>query len=309
MFTNYQDIEHLSDVQKSAKRKLNQYPQFLQALEPIALGEKFDLEITESEIRIGKYEDLSEKQHEKLISCMNKLKSWKKGPFNLFGHEIDAEWRSDYKWQRLKDSLVPLKNKTILDVGANNGYFMFKMLEHGPKNVLGIDPVAKCWAQYQFLKQFVHVPSLHFEMFGVDDMSSLPQTFDVIFSMGILYHHRSPVEQLRLLKSCLKKGGVLYLETIGIPGEGNYSLTPDDRYAGMSNVWHLPTLDCLKTWLKRAKFTSVEVISTDWKKHEEQRVTDWNDYSPYHEAVSQNNPTITIEGHPSPERFMILAGI
>ena len=48
----------------------------------------------------------------------------------LFGVDIDTEWRSDWKWDRIEPHLgVSLEGKVVADIGCANGYFMFRMLE------------------------------------------------------------------------------------------------------------------------------------------------------------------------------------
>ena len=37
--------------------------------------------------------------------------------------------------------------------------------------------------------------------------------------MGIIYHHKNPIEQLTTIREALKPGGRIIFETIGIPGE------------------------------------------------------------------------------------------
>jgi len=51
------------------------------------------------------------------------LAPWRKGPFDVGGVHIDAEWRSDLKWQRFADSIEPLAGRRVLDVGCGNGYY------------------------------------------------------------------------------------------------------------------------------------------------------------------------------------------
>ncbi|MDI5166017.1 DUF1698 domain-containing protein, partial [Salmonella enterica subsp. enterica serovar Montevideo] len=43
-----------------------------------------------------------------------------KGPFSLYGVDIDTEWRSDWKWDRVLPHLSDLTGRTILDVGCGN---------------------------------------------------------------------------------------------------------------------------------------------------------------------------------------------
>ncbi len=246
---------------------------------------------------------------DKLEECAKKLIPWKKGPFKLFNLEIDAEWRSDFKWQRVEEHLVDLKDKIICDVGCNNGYFMFRMAAHRPKLVLGFDPVLHMQAQFDLVQHYAKEPSLHFELFGVEHLPLFPKFFDVIFHMGIIYHHRHPIQQLIDIRESLKPGGVVYLETIGIPGDESIALFPEDRYARMGNCWFVPTLPCFINWAKRAKLVDVEVLADTDLTEDEQRLTPWcpPPFQSLKASLDEQDPSKTIEGYPAPRRFLIKA--
>ena len=237
------------------------------------------------------------------------LVPWKKGPFKLFHLDIDAEWRSDYKWDRLAPALDSLENKVVCDVGCNNGYFMFRMADHNPKLVLGIDPVLHMQAQFDLIQNYVKAPNLHFELFGVEHLNLFKGVFDVIFHMGIIYHHRHPIQQLIDIRESLKPGGVVYLETIGIPGEESVALFPEDRYGRMGNCWFVPTLSCFVNWAKRAKLIDVEVIADTDLTEDEQRLTPWcpPPFQSLKASLHEEDPSKTIEGYPAPRRFLIKA--
>ena len=76
--------------------------------------------------------------------------------------------------------------------------------------------------------------------------------FDTVFSMGVLYHRRSPFHHLAELKNCLKPDGELVLETLVIDGKRGEVLVPERRYSKMHNVWFLPSCLTLESWLKRS---------------------------------------------------------
>ncbi|HCH32984.1 MAG TPA: tRNA 5-methoxyuridine(34)/uridine 5-oxyacetic acid(34) synthase CmoB, partial [Oceanospirillaceae bacterium] len=46
---------------------------------------------------------------------------WRKGPWNLLGVDIDTEWHSDWKWQRIAPHISPLAGRKVLDIGTGNG--------------------------------------------------------------------------------------------------------------------------------------------------------------------------------------------
>lgn len=245
--------------------------------------------------------------NESQLQAAKDLCPWKKGPYALGDTFIDSEWKGDLKWDRVCQELPDLKNKKILDIGCANGYFLFRMAEHNPKLVLGIDPVLHPAAQFKYIQHFTQDERIKFELLGVAEVPLFKNAFDVIFSMGILYHHKNPIEQLFQTKDALVAGGTLVLETIGIPGEDNISLTPEDRYAKMRNVWQLPTLPCLLTWLERAKFKNVRVVSKEWGQTDEQRVTPWSGEVSLEDFLDPHDKTKTVEGLPAPRRFLVLA--
>ncbi|WP_419173095.1 tRNA 5-methoxyuridine(34)/uridine 5-oxyacetic acid(34) synthase CmoB [Halobacteriovorax sp.] len=243
------------------------------------------------------------------IETAKELIPWRKGPFQIGELDIDAEWRSDKKWERLKESLPDLKDKVVLDVGCNNGYYMFEMAKQDPKLVIGIDPVMHNQAQFDFINHFKGHDNLKFELFGIEDLPNFRSFYDVIFSMGVLYHHRHPLEQLISIREALVPGGEMIMETIGIPGEDSTCLFPEDRYSKMRNVWFLPTLACLKNWINRTGFIDIEVVSVSTTNFEEQRKTPW--CPPPHQSLEDflddNDKSKTVEGYPAPVRFCIKA--
>ena len=125
--------------------------------------------------------------------------------------------------------------------------------------------------------------------------------------MGVLYHQRSPVDHLRQLRDTLRPGGQLVLETIFVPGDEGYSCTPVDRYARMKNVWMLPTITELETWLLRSGFRDIELIDTAVTTTDEQRSTEWMTFESLAEALDPVDPTKTVEGWPAPRRVVVTA--
>ena len=74
-----------------------------------------------------------------LREVLLRLHPWRKGPLELGGVLIDTEWRSDWKWERIRPFL-DLENQRVLDIGCGNGYFGWRMLAAGARLVVGVDP-------------------------------------------------------------------------------------------------------------------------------------------------------------------------
>ena len=235
------------------------------------------------------------------------LAPWRKGPFELGDISIDSEWRSDLKWNRLKDDIAPLDGRVVLDVGSGNGYYALNMESAGAKWVIGIDPTLLYVVQFLAVKHLLESSRVFVLPLRLDELPPNPLSFDTTFSMGVLYHQRSPIDHLRQLRGTLRPGGQLVLETLFMPGDESYACTPPDRYARMRNVWLLPTIPELTTWLERSGFRSIRVIDTTVTTTNEQRSTQWMSFESLREALDPDDPSRTVEGWPAPRRIAIVA--
>jgi tRNA (mo5U34)-methyltransferase len=140
---------------------------------------------------------------------------------------------------------LDLKGKRILDVGCGNGYYMWRMLGAGADSVIGVDPNWLFFCQFQAVQRYLSEPRAWHLPFPFEDLPPNLEGFDTVFSMGVFYHRRSPIEHLLALKDCLVKGGELVLETLVVEGDQQQVLVPEDRYAQMRNVWFLPSVPAL----------------------------------------------------------------
>jgi len=235
------------------------------------------------------------------------LAPWRKGPFTVNGVTIDSEWRSDLKWDRLKDRITPLNDRAVLDVGCGNGYYALRIQEAGARSVIGIDPTLLYVMQFLALEYFLRPQSVFVLPLRLNELPRNPGLFDTTFSMGVLYHQRSPLDHLRQLRQTLRPGGQLVLETIYVPGKESFACTPADRYARMRNVWLLPTVSELCTWLRRSGFTNIAVIDQSLTTINEQRSTEWMTFESLHEALQPGDPERTVEGLPAPRRVVLVA--
>jgi len=242
-----------------------------------------------------------------LHQALQGLMPWRKGPYRVADVFIDCEWRSDFKWERLSRHLAPLENRRILDVGCGNGYHCWRMLSHAPEIVLGIEPSVLFNLQFQALQKYLQRSEINLLPIGVEAIPGDLNWFDTVFSMGVLYHRKSPLDHLYQLKSFLVNGGELCLETLVIEGAAGQVLLPPDRYARMRNVWFIPSSAELVVWLQRCGFDNVRIVDESVTSTEEQRVTDWMQFESLEQCLSQENLALTVEGLPAPRRAVILA--
>ena len=232
------------------------------------------------------------------------LMPWRKGPFDLYGVHIDSEWRSGDKFARLLAAGVNFTGKHILDVGCGNGYFLYRMLGAGAHFALGLDPSWHYFAQYLALEKLLGPQCCAYLPLTLDDF--VPRDFDLTLSMGVLYHRREPLQHLAQLRDTLRPDGRLILETLVVDGDATTVLMPPERYAGMRNVWFLPSVAALHRWLARLGFavehTGAPVATTV----AEQRATDWIDRFSLADFMNADF-SATVEGLPPPQRVIIVA--
>jgi len=259
-------------------------------------------------VRIGDRTDLDPARSKALEDSLRALHPWRKGPFEFFGLHVDTEWRSDWKWQRLDAVLGDLDGARVLDVGAGNGYYGWRMLEAGAAFVLGVDPTILFNMQHRVASFYLRELAARNVLLPLR-FEELPPgpAFDVAFSMGVLYHRRDPHEHIARLRSYLEPGGRVVVETLAVDDAHAPWLSPGERYARMRNVWCVPTPATVQRWLSECGFEDPTVISVERTSTDEQRTTDWMRFESLAEALDPDDSTRTIEGHPAPVRAIVTA--
>jgi tRNA (mo5U34)-methyltransferase len=242
-----------------------------------------------------------------LKAALLELSPWRKGPFDLAGVHVDAEWQSDRKWARLSGALESLDGRRVLDVGCGNGWYALQMRAAGARLVVGIDPTLLYVMQFLAVSKLASTSGVYVLPLRLEELPRPSRAFDTTFSMGVLYHQRSPLEHLHQLRDTLRSGGQLVLETIVLPGDDACAATPPGRYARMKNVWLLPTLNELCTWLDRTGFRRVRAGDVSLTTSDEQRRTEWMTSDSLADALDPADPALTIEGWPAPRRAVITA--
>lgn len=282
----------------------------LKALEEIYTPTNLpDYDLNNTVVRIGSVADLNKNQSADFKTTLMQFHPWRKGPFELFGIFIDSEWRSDLKWDRIKGQISHLENRHVLDIGCGNGYHCLRIIGAGARTVLGIDPMLHYVMQFNIFKFYLPLSNIEVLPLGIEDLPANLSAFETVFSMGVLYHRRSPLDHLFELREMLTSGGELVLETLVIDGLKGETLVPDRRYAKMRNVWFLPSILTLEAWLKRCGFKNINLADVTETSVTEQRSTEWMKYESLKDFLDPGNPKKTIEGHPAPKRAVFICSL
>ena len=272
---------------------------------PFISASEFHLDL--ESITIGNKIDCSDAERRHIKRQLKHLMPWRKGPYNLFGIVLDAEWQSNMKWARLEGQIKPLQDKLVLDVGCGNGYYCWRMLGKKAKYVVGVDPSLLFYSQFMAIKKYSPNCNIDLIPLGIESLPDKGLYFDTVFSMGVIYHRRDPIEHLRQLSKCLKSGGELIIESLVIDSDNLDVLIPKERYAKMKNVWSIPSVKLLVRWINDAGFKNIKIIDTTQTTIKEQRVTEWMKFESLANFLNQHNINRTIEGYPAPVRTIVIS--
>jgi len=261
-------------------------------------------------VRIGRADDIDDAQRTVLHDRLLTLQPWRKGPFALFGVDIDTEWRSDWKWARVAPH-VALSGKRVLDVGCGNGYYGWRMCAAGAHSVVGVDPTIVYAMQFAAAAKYLSAarPDLDNAVLPLrlEDARDGDHHFDTVFSMGVLYHRRDPLEHLARLRAHACRGGDVVVETLVVADGSTEVLMPRERYARMRNVWQIPSPARLLGWLAAAGFADARIVDVTATTVDEQRPTGWMRGESLIHALDPRDPTRTVEGYPAPVRAIAVA--
>lgn len=283
---------------------LPRWQEALDALPDIAVDR---VHLDRSAVGATSAQPVSDTLRASLRAALQGLHPWRKGPFDLFGVYIDTEWRSDWKWDRIAGAIAPLAGRRVLDVGCGSGYHCWRMLGAGAAEVIGIDPTPLFVLQFRAVQRYLRQDGIHVLPLAMQDVPSGLRAFDTVFSMGILYHRRSPMDHLLDLLECLSPDGELVLETLVIEGGEGATLVPFGRYARMGNVWFLPSPATLLVWLRKLKFRNARIVDVSLTSTDEQRCTEWMRFNSLEDFLDPADVSRTVEGYPAPRRAVVIA--
>ena len=280
---------------------------YASALERLPQLPPSTLSLASHAVGAGSTGDIPLSQRADMEEALYQMCPWRKGPFDLFGIFVDTEWQSFIKWDRFIPHIAPLHRRRILDIGSSNGYYMFRMAAFDPSLVVGLEPQHTFYFQYLALQKYLRLSRVVNLPFTFDEFPVADHYFDTVFCMGVLYHRKSPLDMLKKIHDSLKKGGELVLENLIINSTDNLCLFPEDRYAKMRNVFFIPSVNAMTSWLKRTGFNHIRCVDVSPTTPGEQRKTPWIQTESLSDFLDPADPQKTIEGYPAPVRAIFIA--
>ena len=220
------------------------------------------------------------------------------------GHGVVTPGRRGWEFDALE--LPPLEGKTVLDIGAWDGYFSFEAERRGASRVVALDHYVwsldlEGWERHQAERGAAggppvpahEVPDLWqpqalpgkrgFDVardaldssvdavvadFMEADLGSLGR-FDVVLYLGVLYHMENPLAALRRLYEVTAELAVIETEAIHLPGAGERAVCEffeGASLAGDPSNWWAPNVAALVAICRSAGFSQIRVVA-DTREH------------------------------------------
>jgi tRNA (mo5U34)-methyltransferase len=163
---------------------------------------------------------------------------------------------------------VDLNGRTVLDVGAWNGFFSFEAKRRGAARVLATD--SYCWSHPQIrgreafdVARSALAADVDAREIDVADLSvEAVGEFDVVLYLGVFYHRYDAIEALatvaRLAKHLLVVETHLDLRDIAVPAMVFY---PGRELDNDPTIWWGPNEHCMKALLVGHGFKDIEVTA------------------------------------------------
>jgi tRNA (mo5U34)-methyltransferase len=195
-------------------------------------------------------------------------------PIDLGGGVVTRpQWHVRRRYARrvaLLQIPADLRGKTVLDIGAWDGFFSFECERRGAARVLAIDDYA--WTRHgkqgfllahDVLRSKVEHRSMTVEQVTPD----LVGTFDLVLFLGVFYHLRSPILALDNLRRVTAGTVICETHTLIPAAHGEWPLVgffPGDDKAQEAprEFAAIPTIECLRQMFASAGFARCEVKHT-----------------------------------------------
>jgi tRNA (mo5U34)-methyltransferase len=163
---------------------------------------------------------------------------------------------------------VGLDGRTVLDIGAWNGFFSFEAKRRGASRVLATD--SYCWSHpqirgretFDIARSALQLEVEAREVDAADVSLELIGEFDIVLYLGVFYHRYDAVEALakvaRLARHALIVETHLELRDVNVPAMAFY---PGRELANDPTNWWGPNEHCMTALLIGHGFKDVEVTA------------------------------------------------
>jgi tRNA (mo5U34)-methyltransferase len=161
---------------------------------------------------------------------------------------------------------IDLCGKSVLDIGAWNGFYSFEAKRRGASRVVATDcftwshPIFQGRKSFEFARAALDMDVQAIEIDVAEMTADKLGSFDVVLFLGVLYHLPNPIDGLQrvaaLANELLVVETMLDFQDIGRPAMAYYH--DNDPKNDLSNFWWAPNVACLVTLLRGHGFPVID---------------------------------------------------
>ncbi len=234
--------ELLLNVSKIKINRINNFIKINIAFKmAILFRKKIDVDTKENPINIFKKFLISQSNFVKKNKLSNlkfkKVKTKNINYYNTFFKNLSTYEYYSKSFYALKTRLKRngynfngLNKKIALDAGCGTGRYSYALKKIGYKKIIGIDHSNKNINLANKIKSKNNFDNLFFKNADVTKMPFKEDTFDFVFSNGVIHHTKNYDKCIKELIRVLKKGGCGYLNVMPNPGGIHWDIIEICRY-------------------------------------------------------------------------------
>lgn len=155
--------------------------------------------------------------------------------------------------------------KTVLDIGAWDGYFSFAAERNGAKRVVASDWTCwegPCWGSkdsFDYVKNELN-SNVEEWICKAEEIPTNGPKFDIVLLLGVTYHVKNPIALLERVSSLATERVVIETEYRDDEIlEPILYLIPDDSVMGDPSNWNIPNLLGVKAMMEISGFSDIKI--------------------------------------------------
>jgi tRNA (mo5U34)-methyltransferase len=178
-------------------------------------------------------------------------------------------------WAEVSELLPDLRGKRVLDVGCNDGFFLFACRQLGAEHVVGIEPHEHFFNHAVLVNQLLDLGRITIRQMTAYDVGDELGRFDVTLALGLIYHLKSPL--LFLERVAPITTSMIVVETAirnseedrknrergaaGAPAMEFVENSPAELHPEGGPNWWTPNVECVEAMLRVCGFPHTSVAS------------------------------------------------
>jgi tRNA (mo5U34)-methyltransferase len=178
-------------------------------------------------------------------------------------------------WEEVSELLPDLAGKRVLDVGCNDGFFLFACRRLGAEEVVGIETDEHFVNHAALVNRLLDLGGIIVHRMSAYDIGETLGRFDVTLALGLIYHLKSPLfffERVAPITSSM-----IVVETAvrnsnedranrerGVPGAPAMDFIenpPAQLHPEGGPNWWVPNTECVQAMLRACGFSHTTVAS------------------------------------------------